>query len=141
MEEVNFQPAGSRGGENYGWSLKEGSKPHKPLPTPSPALVDPIDEYSHDDTGGVAVIGGYVYRGPAIADLDGTYFYADSTGFVTSFRFDGTTLTDKIDRTAELFPGGGPSAISSFGEDATGELYIVNLLPGEIYRIEPDTAP
>jgi glucose/arabinose dehydrogenase len=135
FEEIDFQPAASKGGENYGWSLKEGKHPFKPNPSADQTLVDPIDEYSHDD-GGIAVIGGYVYRGAAIPALAGTYFYADVTGTVTTFRYDGQNLTEKTDRTAELFPGAGPSAISSFGEDAAGELYLVNLTPGEVYRID-----
>jgi glucose/arabinose dehydrogenase len=135
FEEIDFQPAASKGGENYGWSLREGKHDFKPVPGPTPpTLVDPIDEYSHDD-GGIAVIGGYVYRGTQIAGLEGTYFYADSSGPVTSFRYDGTTLTEKADRTAELFPTGGPAAISSFGEDAAGEVYLVNLAPGEVYKL------
>ena len=135
FEEIDFQPAASKGGENYGWSLREGKHDFKPVPAP-PTLVDPIDEYSHDD-GGIAVIGGYVYRGAKIAGLEGIYFYADVTGTITTFRYDGHTLSEKADRTAELFPGTGPSAISSFGEDAAGELYLVNLIPGQLYRIEP----
>ena len=70
-------------------------------------------------------------------DLVGTYFYADLTGIVSSLVFDGATVHDQLDRTDELFPTGGPSAISSFGEDASGEIYLVNLLPGEIYKIVP----
>jgi glucose/arabinose dehydrogenase len=132
FEEIDFQPASSKGGENHGWSLKEGKHPFKPAPGPLPAtLVDPIDEYSHGD-GGIAVVGGYVYRGTAIAGLTGTYFYADSTGTVTSFRCDGATVSEKTDRTTELFPGVGPAAISSFAEDDRGELYIINLVPSEI---------
>jgi glucose/arabinose dehydrogenase len=134
IEEIDFQPVSSKGGENYGWSLKEGSKPFKPQLLTNQVLVDPIDEYSHD-TGGITVIGGYVYRGLKIAGLDGTYFYADSTGTITSFRFDGTHLAAKTDRTAELFPAVARGAISSFAEDGLGELYIINLIPGEIHKI------
>jgi glucose/arabinose dehydrogenase len=136
VEEIDFQPASSKGGENYGWSLKEGTRAFRPSAGPFPPLVDPIDEYLHDD-GGVAVVGGYVYRGMAISGLAGTYFYADITGMVTSFRFDSTTraLSEKTDRTAELFPGAGPAAISSFAEDDRGELYLINLTPGEIFAL------
>jgi glucose/arabinose dehydrogenase len=136
IEEIDFQPAASKGGENYGWSLKEGTRPFRPGPGPLPPLVDPIDQYLHDD-GGVAVVGGYVYRGADVAELAGTYFYADITGMVVTFRFDSATktLAEKTDRTAELFPGAGPAAISSFAEDDRGELYLINLTPGEIFAI------
>jgi glucose/arabinose dehydrogenase len=135
VEEIDFQPASSKGGENYGWSLKEGTHPFQPVPGPAPTLIDPIDEYFHSD-GGVTVVGGYVYRGTKISGLAGTYFYADSTGMIVSFRFNGTTLSEKTDRSLELFPTVGPSAISSFGEDAQGELYLINLIPGEVYAIK-----
>src|SRR5205085_7160818 len=103
-----------------------------------PVLTDPVFEYTHDN-GEQAIIGGYAYRGAAVPDLVGTYFYADTTGIVSSLEFDGAAVHNPIDRTEELFPTGGPSAISSFGEDASGEIYIVNLLPGEIFRIVPKT--
>jgi glucose/arabinose dehydrogenase len=135
VEEVDFQPASSHGGENYGWSIKEGSRPFKPQPNNNLVLTDPIDGYTHDQ--GITVIGGYEYRGQAIAGLAGTYFYADSTGPVTSFRFDGSTLSEKQDRTQELFPLGAPRAFSSFGEDAAGELYLINLVPGQLFQIMP----
>ena len=136
FEEIDFQPAASMGGENYGWSLKEGKHPFKPVPGPAPALIDPIFEYTHEN-GEQAVIGGYVYRGTALPEIVGMYFFADLTGFVTSFAFDGNAVHNQLDRTDELFPTGGPSAFSSFGEDGQGEIYLVNLLPGEIYKIVP----
>ena len=133
FEEIDFQRASSIGGENYGWSIEEGTHPFKPLSGPLPALVDPIAEYTHEN-GEQAVIGGYVYRGAAIPDLQGTYFFADTTGIVSSFAFDGAAVHNPLDRTDELFPTGGPTAISSFAEDASGEIYVVNLLPGELYK-------
>ncbi len=135
FEEVDFQPAGSKGGENYGWSFREGKHAFKPLPAAgSPSFTDPIFEYTHDQ-GEQGVIGGYVYRGTALPGFDGTYFFADITGTVSSFAFDATTFHNQADRTDELFPSGGPSAISSFAEDAAGEIYLVNLLPGEMHKI------
>ncbi len=134
FEEINFQPVASKGGENYGWSLREGKHAFKPVAGASTALTEPIFEYSHEN-GEQGVIGGYVYRGAAIPDLQGTYFFADLTGFVTSIAFDGHTVSNQVDRTNELFPDGPPSAFSSFGEDADGELYLVNLIPGEVYKI------
>jgi hypothetical protein len=107
------------------------------------SLVDPIDEYSH---GGspfrCSISGGYVYRGCAIPDLRGTYFYGDwCSDQIWSFRYVGGTVTEWQDRTAELAPGGGLSIgnIASFGEDAAGEVYVVEqTASGEIYKIVPN---
>jgi glucose/arabinose dehydrogenase len=132
FEEIDFQPASSKGGENYGWSLREGKHPFKPVPGAATNLTDPIFEYSHEN-GEQAVIGGYVYRGSALPGLEGTYFFADLTGTVSSFAFDGSTPPVPQSRTDELFPAG-VEDINSFGEDADGELYIC-VMAGSIFRI------
>jgi glucose/arabinose dehydrogenase len=140
-EEIDFQPALSAGGENYGWRLMEGNYCYNPPINCDPGgLTYPIHEYSH---GGnpfrCSVTGGYVYRGSDIADLYGTYFFADfCSDQVWSFRYDGSNLTSFTDRTAELNPGNGVSidSISSFGEDGNGELYLVDL-GGEIFKLCP----
>ncbi|WP_165065761.1 PQQ-dependent sugar dehydrogenase [Paludisphaera rhizosphaerae] len=136
-EELNFQKAGAAGGVNYGWRPKEGTKrtPGVGDPVPSDA-VDPFFEYTHND--GVAIIGGYVYRGEAISGLEGTYFFADTTGPIWSLKFDGATVAEHTERTDEILPGGTISGISSFGEDAVGELYLLTL-DGRVVRI--DSAP
>lgn len=125
LEEISFQPANSPGGENYGWRVKEGSQPTGLDPLGSGPYVDPIHEYNHDE-GQLAIIGGYVYRGAALPALHGTYFFADYTGLVWSFRFDPTSRRVRELRRldTELFPEGAPLGITSFGEDAAGELYI-----------------
>jgi glucose/arabinose dehydrogenase len=133
FEEINFQPASSTGGENYGWRLKEGNLVTQLDPLDAQRLVDPIHEYSHDD--GLAIIGGYVYRGNGIPGLAGTYFFADHTGRAWSLRFDGTLVSEFTERTAELFPADGPQGISSFGEDAAGELYITDVFDGTVHRV------
>ena len=76
-EEINFQPASSAGGENYGWRCMEGDHCTglSGCACNSTTLVDPIQEYSHSF--GCSVTGGYVYRGSAIPALQGTYFYAE----------------------------------------------------------------
>lgn len=154
LEEVNFQPASSSGGENYGWRLREGT-----IPTPTGGLcpdppeatcprpdgnVDPIHEY--DRAGGRSVTGGYVYRGP-IASLQGHYFFADFiSDRLWSFRFDGSdpssfdgmNVVDLVERTGELepLPGQGSiGAVAGFGEDSEGNLYILDLEDGEVFRI------
>jgi glucose/arabinose dehydrogenase len=139
-EEIDFQDSSSAGGENYGWRLMEGDSCYNPPAACDPGgLTYPIHVYSH---GGApfrcSVTGGYVFRG-AIPDLQGTYFFADHcSGQIWSFRYDGNSVSEFTDRTAELAPETGMSIddISSFGEDASGELYIVDL-DGEVYQIKP----
>jgi len=138
-EEIDFQPAGSLGGENYGWRCMEGTSCTglSGCTCNDPTLILPIAEYSHSG-GDCAVTGGYVYRGCALPNFLGTYFYADyCTGTVRSFRYVGGTVTEQQDLTATLTPPQGPiGPITSFGEDAAGELYIVSL-DGSIYKIVP----
>jgi glucose/arabinose dehydrogenase len=149
-EEIDVQPAASAGGENYGWRLREGTIA---TPTggvggaPPPGAIDPIYDYLHGNGPflGNSVTGGYVYRGPA-ASLRGHYFFAD---FVDSrlwslrwdgsdpSTFDGTNHTDLVDRTVDpdFVPDQGSLGnLSSFGEDAAGNLYLVSL-GGDVFRI------
>jgi glucose/arabinose dehydrogenase len=141
-EEVDFRPAPLSTGENYGWDFYEGS--HCPNPScggtcPAiPNLVMPVAEYQHL-SGECAVTGGYVYRGCRMTALRGTYFYADyCAAFIHSFRMAGGVPTDPVDHTAELAPGGGLAInqVTSFGEDARGEIYIVDR-GGEVFKIVP----
>ena len=136
VEEIDFQPASSRGGENYGWRLREGTiTTPGGVGGPKPAgAIDPIYQYQHQG-GGRSVIGGYVYRGP-IAGLQGQYFFADSvTGNVWSIVFDGSKPEDfdganfvsLKDWTQEFKPVGGFGTISSFGQDNQGNVYVVDL--------------
>lgn len=130
-EEVNFQPASSAGGENYGWNAYEGTHTFSGS-APASDTVMPIVEYSHD-TGGCSVTGGYVYRGEMLPDLQGTYLYGDwCSGTIWTARQDGAGnwTTD-----VSLESG---RQISSFGEDEAGELYLVDY-GGSILRFEPDT--
>jgi glucose/arabinose dehydrogenase len=138
-EEVNFQPAGSQGGENYGWRVKEGRHETGLDVVGGRRFVEPIHEYDHNT--GIAIIGGYVYRGHAIPNLQGAYLFADNTGPIWSLRHDGAQVTELTPHQDELFPSGAPSSISSFGEDAAGELYVLNLIPGHVYRLEPQPVP
>jgi glucose/arabinose dehydrogenase len=145
-EEIDYQPANSPGGINYGWRLREGliqtPSGNPPVGGMAPAgAVDPIHEYPRSD--GFSVSGGYVYRGP-ISSLQGDYFFADyGSARVWSFRYDGANKTEFLNRTPQLLPSAGTiNEISSFGEDNAGNLYILDLGSndgvngGEIYRIE-----
>ena len=130
LEEVNFQPASSPGGENYGWNRFEGSQPYGNRSTEGMVrreMVFPIAEYGRDE--GCSVTGGYVYRGQQLPALVGNYIFGDyCSGIIWTLtpQADGTWL-----RTVLLVA---PSEITSFGEDARGEVYVI-IRNGTIYRI------
>ncbi|MBI3408066.1 MAG: PQQ-dependent sugar dehydrogenase [Planctomycetes bacterium] len=136
FEEVNFQPASSKGGENYGWRAKEGKHPTPTLNPPDPippGVTDPIHEYGHDD--GSAIIGGFVYRGQKIAGLRGTYFFGDLDGRIWTFRVVSGNVTEFTERTTELTPPGGSIAnLTSFGEDGEGEMYFMTI-DGNVFAV------
>ena len=125
-EEIDVQPAGSSGGENYGWNILEGSHPF--FGDELPNGVAPIYEYSHAE-GGCTVIGGYVYRGESIPELSGAYLFGDlCIGEIEALRVENGRVTGH----AALGPV--VENLSSFGEDADGELYAMSL-SGGVYRI------
>ena len=127
-EEVDVQPADSAGGENYGWNRMEGDHPYGGAEPPAEA-IPPVYEYSHDD--GCVVTGGYVYRGEAIPDLVGAYVFADFCGGrIEALRVrDGRVIEHRA--LGPVVP-----SLSSFGEDAEGELYAMSL-GGGVYRLAP----
>ena len=140
-EEIDFQPAASAGGENYGWRCMEGNNCTglSGCTCNAASLTDPIHTYPHPT--GFSITGGYTYRGCDIPSLDGTYFFADFvTNRIWSFLYDGT-VNEFTDRGAALSPstdGFFISSIASFGEDARGEIYIVDRASttnSEIFRI------
>ncbi|MDQ7014651.1 MAG: PQQ-dependent sugar dehydrogenase [Planctomycetota bacterium] len=137
-EEINVQPADSFGGENYGWRCMEGAHCTglSGCTCFDSDLVLPIHEYSH--AFGCSITGGYVYQGAMIPHLRGNYFFADvCSNLIWSLRYDGSSVSDFTDRTSELTPDvGSINSISSFGEDANGELYFCDL-GGELYRLLP----
>jgi glucose/arabinose dehydrogenase len=134
IEEIDFQPASSTGGENYGWRIMEGTSCFSPGDPPGcfhASLVPPIAEYAH--TGGnCSVTGGYRYRG-AVPSFAGTYVFGD----FCSGRIWGATPGSPTWPYTELLDTS--FFISSFGEDAAGELYLADYFGGTIQRIIPDT--
>jgi glucose/arabinose dehydrogenase len=153
-EEVDVQQATNPGGgENYGWRLREGTiatPTGNPVVggSPPPGNVEPILDYPH--TTGQTVIGGYVYRGQQFPALQGIYVFGDylgpepgSIGKIFSLNYNGTTASNFQDITSQLFPipttGGNVSLVnlSSFGEDASGELYLTDIGNGNVYKISP----
>lgn len=141
-EEIDFQPASSTGGENYGWRCYEGNHAFNTSGcAPSSTMVFPVHEYSHSF--GCSITGGYMYRGCRMPENNGEYFFADyCSASIWSFNFDGTSIQNLTNRTADLAPGGGLgiSGVTSFGEDANGEIYLCDQSGGEIFRIVPEGA-
>lgn len=139
-EEIDVIPGSSAGGQNFGWRCMEGfaCTGWSGCVCNSPQLRLPVQTYGHT-SGQCAIAGGGVYRGNAIPDLVGSYFYADYCSFqVWSLRYDGSTVSDFRDRTAELETPG-PATIqwvASFGEDAQGEILIIDQ-NDEVFRIIP----
>lgn len=128
-EEINFEPAGSGGGFNYGWNAFEASRVFN-RNVSAPNAVLPIAEYDHSL--GCSVTGGYVYRGAALAAaLDGVYLYGDyCSGRVWAAYRDAQGAWN-----SGVFLETGLQ-ISSFGEDEAGELYVVDY-GGRLFRILP----
>jgi glucose/arabinose dehydrogenase len=126
-EEIDVVRAGSGGGQNFGWNTTEGFHCFRSANCDQDGLTQPVTEYTHD--GNCSVTGGYVYRGEAHADLVGGYFFAD----YCSGRVWAIDSTENEVREPTLVLESGRS-ISSFGEDAAGELYVTDL-DGELLRL------
>ena len=127
IEEADLQPAGE-GGLNFGWNLKEGTACYASEPCDEPELVDPFFEYDHAE-GGCSITGGYVYRGEAVPALAGVYLTGDyCSGQLWGVGKD----ADGAWRASEPIDTG--YQISSFAEDAAGEVYLLDH-SGAIYRI------
>ena len=126
-EEVNRRPAGSAGGENYGWPCYEGNHAYNTLGCPAAnTLTMPIFEYEHDPH--VAVTGGYVYRGAAHPALNGYYFLADYGS--SYFWAINTSNNAAVPLGSMLGESANPS---SFGQDPAGEVYVSDFNSGTIY--------
>lgn len=127
-EEIDFQPADSAGGENYGWNILEGTHPY-PDESAQPDLSSftmPIVEYGRD--AGTSVTGGYVYHGVTEPQFYGTYLYADfSVGRIWGLQAGSSGVETRELLDTDLM-------IASFGEDDSGELYVVDL-NGGVYRM------
>ncbi len=132
-EEINFQPVVSPGGENYGWRCREGLQSFNSDDCPSPdVFTEPIYVYAHVSGGcSGSVTGGYVYRGSKSPYLVSKYVFVDyCTGIFRSI-----TIDDEGNVEAEELANLQNGQYTSFGEDASGELY-VTAGSGTIYRIE-----
>jgi glucose/arabinose dehydrogenase len=127
-EEVDFQPANSGGGENYGWNILEGLHCFDPAVgcNPPPRYSPPVAEYDHSSD--CSITGGYVYRGPGNSAMQGIYFYGDiCSGNIRGLqRLNGTWFSTLLSTAFR---------ISSFGEDQAGNLYAADYSLGVIYQI------
>lgn len=143
-EEIDFIPAGV-GGRFYGWRCKEGNftTSYTGCTGALPPSIPPVFEYrggvNSNIIGGSSAIGGYVYRGCAIPGLNGTYIFGDWNGQVASLRY--SDITGELiaqNRTSTL---GFSGTLSSFGEDALGEIYLCKwgATDGAILKIVPTT--
>lgn len=122
---------------NFGWNVAEGFHCYNASTCDLKAYTPPVVEYDHDE--GCSITGGYVYRGRDLPMLAGRYFYADyCTAMVRSLRGNGPgqPVTDVWDWRAALDPENRLANLSSFGEDAAGELYLLSL-DGDVYKFVP----
>lgn len=125
-EEVNRV----RNGENYGWRIREGAHCFNPSSGCETAgLVDPVAEYDHDL--GNSITGGYVYRGDAIAQLQGYYLYGDfGSGRIWALDAESDDAQPVLLMNTDL-------GISSFAEDSEGEVYVLDYRSGGIHKLVP----
>jgi len=153
-EEINFQPGDSDGGENYGWRCYEADANFNLANCAAAGtMVFPFLTYRHSNpttpptnATGCSITGGYSYRGCALPEFNGHYFFTDyCAGRIFSLRYTGamgTPYDSFAERTAELDPPGSDSlfTIVSFGEDFFGEMYVVlhSVANGQVWKIVPN---
>ena len=145
-EELNYQPATSVGGENYGWPTIEGTRCPKieglPYPCGQAGIFDPpVAEYDH--TRGCAIVGGVVYSGSELPQLKGRFLFADfCRGDIwTLQKKDSSEATVSIQESHDMWQSelvlGASLPVSSIGEDEEGNLYVTGYANGTIYLISP----
>ena len=132
-EEVDFQPASSPGGENYGWRCYEGYATYTTTGCKEKSYYQPpIHVFANDDAGdGCSITGGYVYRGTSNPDMYGRYIYGDyCSGNIWSLQRDecGNWYNNVVDNI-------GPQELATFGEDIHGELYIAYIGSGKVVKL------
>jgi uncharacterized repeat protein (TIGR03806 family) len=141
-EEIDWEPAGFAGGRNYGWKVMEGNLCHDedpidedcPATTPScfdSAYTPPMHEFRHGGSDGLCVaVGGFVYRGSAIAGLQGKYIFGDiCSGKIWSLEQTSPGVWENLTQLADK------RFTRSFGEDAAGEIYVA--AGPEVYKLVP----
>ncbi len=128
LEEVDHWPAGSPAGPNFGWNTMEAGACFKPAAGCDRAgLVLPVVSYRHD--AGCSITGGYVYRGTTVPGLVGTYLYSDyCSGTIWGLDSGAARPEARVLLQSRL-------AVSSFGEDDGGELYLTDIEGGRVLRV------
>ena len=132
-EEINYQPASNTGGENYGWSIMEGSICFDfwPCSERVDGLTAPVAEYDHSQ--GCAIVGGVVYRGSKYPHMQGVFLYADfCRGQIWGLTRPELDSQD-VWQSARLVNASVP--ISSIGEDEEGNIYVTGYSEGTVYII------
>jgi hypothetical protein len=122
----------SQGGLNYGWDILEGTACYQAATCDRTGLTLPVFEYEHgaNNVNGCSITGGYVYRGTAIPELAGRYFYSDyCRGYIKSFFAGGAGITEQRDWNLNS-----AGRVVSFGRDGAGELYVVSE-GGRIFKL------
>lgn len=137
FEEIDFQPAGSSGGENYGWRCYEGNTTFNTANCGSATdYTFPVYTYESELPIGCSITGGFVYRGASFPLLSGKYIYADyCSGKI--WALERNDAEEWIN--TELFDGPNFQYVS-FGEDAGGELYLLSI-EGKVHQVRDITTP
>jgi glucose/arabinose dehydrogenase len=115
-EEIDFSPAATAPGRNYGWHCREGAHDTPGVTCSAPGAIDPVLEKDHNTTAFRAIIGGYVVRDPTLPELNGRYVYGDNN----APEIRSVTLPGATDDAAT---GLTVSGLTSFGEDGCGHVY------------------
>ena len=137
QEEINWIGSAAARGANFGWPCREGTVPgpvsDARCPMPAPAYVGPLFDY--ENLGGAAVTGGYVVRDSSLTGLVGRALYADfGGGEIISLALNPANPNANSTELAH-------SSLASFGEDASGRLYVANLFGSEVHRLIPGGMP
>jgi glucose/arabinose dehydrogenase len=134
FEYVHFVPARKlKGPIDFGWNIIEGKHCYQAESCDTKGLTQAVLEYPHSE--GCSITGGYVYRGKALPELHGAYFYSDyCTALLRSFRIKNGKAVDSYDWKAALDPEGQLAQVAAFGQDNDGEIYVVGH-DGKIFKL------
>jgi glucose/arabinose dehydrogenase len=136
QEEIDHQPGGSAGGQNYGWNILEGNACYGSPTCESAGLIAPVHTYPHPNPDCASVTGGYVYRGSTNPGMAGIYFFGDyCSGNIWGLQQENNAWVWQLITEAPNYEP------SSFGEDQSGELYLTYLSAGAVYRMVESSPP
>ncbi|MGZ8432516.1 MAG: PQQ-dependent sugar dehydrogenase [Candidatus Deferrimicrobiaceae bacterium] len=129
FEEIDVQPAGSTGGQNYGWNIMEGDSCFPPGTVGCGSTGLALPAFVYDHSLGCSVTGGHVYRGSALPSLQGVYLFGDfCSGRIWGIRKNGAAWDNALLADTEL-------TITTFGDDEAGNVYVANFASGELLKI------